>query len=136
MEALPENKPLLLFDGTCVMCNGFASFVLKNDRSEDIHFLSLQDPRVNSLLSMRNGDGLNVDSVIFLHKGKIFIKSNAALEVLRQMGGIYILGYVFKLIPRFIRDGVYTFIAKNRKRWFGTADACFIPEVKYRKRLL
>jgi len=136
MNSLPENMPILIFDGTCVMCNGFSAFVLKHDQSQSIHFISLQDERVGNIVKRFSQTTNPVDSVIFLNDGKLHIESNAALAILKKMGGMWKLFYVFKLVPRFIRDAVYKFIARNRKRWFGVAESCFIPEEKYKKRIL
>jgi predicted DCC family thiol-disulfide oxidoreductase YuxK len=81
-------------------------------------------------------DANKCDSVIYIYKDKAFIKSTAALQIAKKLGGGWPLLYGLIIIPRFIRDWVYGFIAKNRYRWFGKKDSCMIPSPELKSRFL
>jgi predicted DCC family thiol-disulfide oxidoreductase YuxK len=80
--------------------------------------------------------GGNPNSFILLEGEKIFTHSTGALRVFRQLGGIWKLLYVFIIVPRFIRDGVYNFIASNRYKWFGKKESCYMPSPELKIRFL
>lgn len=67
------------------------------------------------------------DSLVLLEHGKIYQRSTAALHIARQLPGVWPLFYVFIIIPAFIRNAVYDFIARNRYKWFGKKEACWLP---------
>jgi predicted DCC family thiol-disulfide oxidoreductase YuxK len=74
--------------------------------------------------------GLPVDelnSFILLKENKIYTKSTGALKILKSLDGILPLNYSFIIVPKILRDAVYSFIAKHRYKWFGKKDECWIP---------
>ncbi|MGR3810698.1 thiol-disulfide oxidoreductase DCC family protein [Jiulongibacter sp. NS-SX5] len=116
---------VILFDGVCNLCNSFVQFVIKEDRDKIFKFASLQSDfgqaEVAKALELAE-----VDSVILVSDHKIFIKSDAALEILKKLPRFSWL-YIFRFIPLRVRDGVYEVIAKNRYRIFGKRETCMIP---------
>lgn len=131
--AIPEGKTLVLFDGFCNLCNAAVGFILKRDKKETFYFASLSWPIADEIRDdFPKFEG--VDSILVYQKGKIFDQSSAALKITAGLGGLWPLMGVFWIIPKFIRDVVYRFIARNRYKWFGKKDACMIPEkdVSYR----
>ncbi len=127
---------VVLFDGVCNLCNGSVLFIIERDPEAKFSFASLQSPFGQSQLKKF---GLPIDKLntIFLIKGeKFFRKSDAALEIAKGMNGLWPVLYVFKIIPRFIRNFFYDLIAKNRYRWFGKQAACMVPTPELKARFI
>jgi predicted DCC family thiol-disulfide oxidoreductase YuxK len=124
---LPEGKGLILFDGHCNLCNGSVQFVIKRDPKEHFRFSSLTWPPAKTLLE-QNPSLQAVDSILFYEDGELYEKSTAALKISGKLKGLWPLMGVFYIVPRFLRDSVYDFIARNRYKWFGKKDDCKIPE--------
>jgi len=133
---LSESHPIILFDGVCNLCDGFVQFVMKRDKAGEFRFAPLQSEAGRTLLHHFNVDENVMDSVILIENGVVCNKSTAALRTVRRIGGAWGLAYVFIILPKFIRNTVYDFIAKNRYRWFGKKDACMIPTPEVRARFL
>ncbi|UOQ78000.1 thiol-disulfide oxidoreductase DCC family protein [Hymenobacter sp. 5516J-16] len=128
----------ILFDGVCNLCNGFVQFVIEHDAAGYFRFASLQSAAGQELL---RAHGLQPqtepDSVILVEGGRAHTHSAAALGVLQRLsGGWGVVGTLGKLFPRFLRDAVYRLIARNRYRWFGRQDACWLPTPELRARFL
>lgn len=128
------NKDVIFFDGICNLCNGAVNFIIDRDPKQKFQFASLQSTKAKELLPNKL---LDVDSIILLTKeGKLYNKSRAALEIAKNLSGFWFLLYIFKIIPRFISDGVYDLIAKNRYKWFGKRDTCRVPTSQLQERFL
>jgi predicted DCC family thiol-disulfide oxidoreductase YuxK len=120
-------KPIILFDGVCNLCTGSVLFTIKRDRSSKFLFASLQSSFGQSQM-VKYGLPIREFNTFFLLKGeKVYRKSDAALEVVRELSGLWPVLYVFKVVPTFIRNAVYDFVSKNRYKWFGKKDSCMIP---------
>ncbi|GAA0893173.1 thiol-disulfide oxidoreductase DCC family protein [Fulvivirga kasyanovii] len=132
-----RDKDLILFDGVCNLCNGSVSFVLDRDHARRFVFGSLQSERSKEILHSYNYDTEALNSIVVITKsGKLMTRSDAALYIARQLPGGWKLLYIFKIIPRFIRDAVYDLIAANRYKWFGRQDACRMPNPELKQRFL
>lgn len=132
--ALPSD--IILFDGVCNLCNSLVRFVIRHDRRKRISFAPLQSNEGRYLLNM-SGLTRNIpDTVVFISRGKVFIKSSAILRLVRRMGGFWILLYGFVIIPRFIRDYLYDLIARSRYRIFGKKDVCMVPTPEIKERFI
>ena len=119
------QHPVILFDGVCNLCNKSAQFIIKRDKNKKFRFAALQSAYAAKHLAGKNIVGL--DSVVLLQNDKVYTQSNAALRIAAQLEGAWPLLYVFIILPRFLRDGVYKFIAKNRYKWFGKQESCMLP---------
>jgi predicted DCC family thiol-disulfide oxidoreductase YuxK len=126
----------VLFDGVCNLCNGFVQFIIRNDKRERFHFGALQSAVAQQLLQGSDLRPQELDTVIYLRKGKTLTRSTAALQILNELGGAWSLMAVFFVVPRFIRDAVYRFIGNNRYRWFGRQESCMLPTPELRARFL
>ncbi len=134
MEA--HSNAVILFDGVCNLCNSSVQFILKRDKSGRFLFGSLQSQSGQDLLVKH---GLPVDdyaSFIYIKGDRIYTKSSGALHVLKDLGGFWRLFYVFILIPRPIRDYIYSLIANNRYGLFGRRNACMMPNDEIKSRFL
>jgi predicted DCC family thiol-disulfide oxidoreductase YuxK len=131
---LPDN-PIVLFDGVCNFCNTSVNFIMRHDRSRSILFASLQSDEGIALMQHFGKDPQNLYSIILVHRGKVYDCSTAALRIARIMGGMWrLLGWMGLAMPRFLRSGIYTWIARNRYRWFGKKETCRLPSPEERAR--
>jgi predicted DCC family thiol-disulfide oxidoreductase YuxK len=121
------DHPIVLFDGVCNLCNGAVQFIVKRDPAGVIRFASLQSSYARQRLQELGLDPDRLFSIIVISEGKARIQSDAVFEIARYLGAPWKYLRVFRIIPRPVRDGVYTFIANNRYRWFGKQDQCMVP---------
>jgi predicted DCC family thiol-disulfide oxidoreductase YuxK len=135
MKNTKEHK-ILLFDGVCNLCNSAINFVIRNDKKDIFRFTALQEEPGKSLLKKYQIDPKNTDSIVLIENGKAFVKSTAALRVSKHLNGALPLLYGLIIIPVFIRNAVYDFIAKNRYKWYGKKDSCIIPTPELKSRFL
>lgn len=131
-----KDKPIILFDGLCNLCNGAIQFVIKNDSKEKFLFSSLQGEVGQQILKKYHLPLQQLSSFVLLQDDKIYTKSSAAIKVAQQLNGIWKCFYIFNIVPLFIRDGVYNWIAKNRYKWFGKKESCLIPSKNLEQRFL
>ena len=122
-----KNKRIILFDGVCNLCNGGVQFVLKKDKNNIFNFSSLQSEFGQKKLLELNFDSTNFYSFLYLKDDKVYTKSSAALQVCKELSGPIKLLSIFLIVPKFIRDLIYSLIAKNRYKWFGKQDSCWLP---------
>lgn len=131
-----EEKKIVLFDGVCNLCNRSVQFIIKRDHHKQFHFASLQGKTGQQLLAQFHLPADNLNSFILIENGTLYRKSSAALRVCRKLGGAWPLLYGFIIVPAFIRDAVYSLIAKNRYKWFGKTESCMIPAPGLKERFL
>ena len=127
---------IILFDGVCNLCNGAVNFVIKRDPRNVFKFTPLQEKQGVLLLKKHAVDSRKLDSIVLIENGNVYIKSSAALRIARKMSNLWPLFFVLLIIPSFIRDGVYDFIAKNRYKWFGKKEQCMIPTPGMKEKFL
>ncbi len=130
-----NSKTVLFFDGSCGLCNRSVKFVLRKEKKSELIFSALQSEFAKKTLQPFNLEG-KLDSMVFLENGKIHLQSSAALRVTKYLKGLWPLMMIFIIVPPFIRNGIYNYIAKNRITWFGTADYCEMMTPELRKRFL
>jgi predicted DCC family thiol-disulfide oxidoreductase YuxK len=118
-DKIKVRKYIILFDGTCKLCNNVVRFISKNDSRKIFCFIPLESEKASEFLSRYNQNNVNKGSVLLIQDEKIFTKSDAVLNILKCLDGLWPLFYVFIIVPGFIRDPVYDIIAKYRYRWFG-----------------
>ena len=100
-------------------------------------FTALQSDIGKQLIEAHNIDISKIDSILLYTPNKgITYKSTAALKVAKLLGFPQNLMNVFFIIPSFIRDWVYDYIAKNRYKWYGKKDACMIPTPELKSKFL
>ncbi len=131
-----NSQPIILFDGICNLCDGAVQFVIKHDPENQFLFASLQSEPGQRLLKQFKLPVENFNSFILIQDEKVYSKSTGALKVARQIKGVWSWLYIFIIIPAFIRDAVYTWIAQNRYKWFGKKEACMIPTPELKARFL
>lgn len=131
-----KQNDVILFDGVCNLCNGAITFIIKRDKKNHYRFAALESDIGKMYLKKHNIDPLKIDSIILIRGERAFIKASAALRIAQKMSGLWPLLYVFIIIPRFISNGVYDYIARNRYQWFGKEESCMIPTPALREKFL
>ena len=125
---------VVFFDGVCTLCQRSVRYLLKHDKKKILKFASLQGECAKKIL---NAEQLkNLESLLFYNKKTLHKKSDAVLELCKVLGGGHKLLLVGYLLPKFLRDGLYGFIAKNRYRWFGQQEHCMVPTKDIQDRFL
>lgn len=123
-RALPDH--LILFDGVCNLCNGAVRFIIQRDRRQIFHFATLQSETARRLLG---ADGTeDAITLVYWRHGRPLVRSTAALHVARELSGAWPLAYGLILVPRFLRDALYNYVARNRYRWYGRRETCMLPD--------
>lgn len=131
-----KQQPVILFDGVCNFCNGLVNFVIKRDKNAVIKFAPLQSEKGRLFLKQYHLPTEVIKSFVFIEDGKAYTQSTAALRVCRHLNTLWPLCYGFIIIPKFIRDGLYNWIASNRYKWFGVREQCMVPSAEVRTRFL
>lgn len=131
-----SSKVLVLFDGVCNLCNGAVQFIIKRDPAGKIIFASLQSDYAASQLKKFGMDSGSLYSIIVIENGSMKERSDAILSIASHLTGIWPLLRVFRILPRFIRDGLYNLVATYRYRVFGKQDSCMIPTPALRARFI
>jgi predicted DCC family thiol-disulfide oxidoreductase YuxK len=131
-----NTAPIILFDGVCNLCNASIQYVIKHDPDQLFRFASLQGQTGQQLLKEYDLTENDLNSFVLIRDKKAYTRSTAALYVARELKGSIKLLYGFIIVPPFIRNAVYDFIAKNRYKWFGKKDSCMIPTADLQSRFL
>jgi predicted DCC family thiol-disulfide oxidoreductase YuxK len=131
-----NKSDVILFDGICNFCNSTINFIIQRDKNKLIRFAPLQSEAGRQLLAAFNLSTTEFHSFIYIENGKVFTESTAALRVCKKLTALWPLLYGFIIVPKFIRNGIYKWIAKNRYKWFGQKDQCMIPSPEIRNRFL
>ena len=131
-----DHSLVILYDGECGLCDHFVQFVLKRDHRGIFRFAALQSPRAKEMLRQAGSTDGDLSTVVLLIDGRPYLRSTAALMVLRQLGGAIALLGSFGLVPTPLRDFVYRLVAKNRHRWFPKNDSCRLPTASEKQRFL
>jgi len=119
---------IVLFDGLCNFCNSAVWFIIKRDRQERFKFAAIQSDVGQSYLKQYNIQSKRIDSIVYIKDNRCVIRSTAVLNILKDLGGLWTLSYVFIFVPRFFRDFVYNTVAKSRFMIFGKKDSCLSPK--------
>lgn len=130
------EKKVILFDGVCNLCNGAITFIIQRDKKDIFRYAPLQSAIGRELAAQHHIDLDKVDSIILVTTGKAVSKSTAALRIAQDLAAGWPLLSIFLIVPPFLRNWVYDFIARNRYKWFGKKDACMIPTPELKNKFL
>ena len=136
MTKVQDRYDIVLFDGVCNLCNQAIDFIMQNDPRGRFKFGALQDEKTQELLAPYEVAKDYLDSIVLVRKNRIFYKSRAALEIARNLKGLWPLLYIFIIIPNFLRNPLYDWIARNRYKWFGKKETCRLPTPEEKERFL
>ena len=130
------RQPIIIFDGVCNLCEFSVRFIIKNDRQEKFKFVAAQSQRGMDFQRLYGVDTLMDGSVILLKDNQAYVKSDAAVEIAKDLDCPWNVLQIFKFIPKSARDFIYSIILKNRYRWFGKKNECLLPDNNIRERFL
>ena len=134
---LPKNKQLILFDGVCNLCNTSIQYVIKHDKKNLFLFTPLQSDIGQNIIKTYKIDSKKTDSILLYSTNNgLSTKSTAALKVAKHLGFPRNLMSVCFIVPAFIRNWVYDYIAKNRYKWYGKKETCMIPTPELKAKFL
>ena len=132
-----KTKKIILFDGVCNLCNSSVQFVIKRDVNDVFQFAALQSETGKRLLTERNIDTQEIDSIILIEPNiAYYTKSTAALEIGKHLKGLKVISSILLWLPESLRNIVYDFIARNRYKWYGKKDNCMIPSEELKSKFI
>ena len=131
-----KDPYIIIFDGECSFCNGLVNFIIKHDPGALFAFTPLHSSLARSLISEYKLEEFEDDTVVLIKERKAYIKSEAVLELAKELEGLWFLPWIFGRIPKSFRDYLYTLIAKNRYKIFAKRESCRIPSEDISSRFL
>jgi len=140
---VPDQSPhpIVLYDGVCGLCNRLNQFLLKRDRHDRLRFASLQSSLAESLTLRHGANPNDLDTVYVVvdHNRPtehLLSRSDAIIYVLTQLGGIWKVMGLAKVLPKTLRNIAYNIVARNRYAVFGKLDSCMLPDPKNKEKFL
>jgi len=125
---------IVYFDGVCGLCNKSVDFIIRHDKKKKLLFTPLQGETAK--LNLHSTVLESFDSILFQQNNQLYYKSDAAIKIMYTIGGLWKSVIILFIFPKFIRDAVYSFIAKYRYKWFGKKESCRIPTKDEREQFL
>lgn len=135
-QARPAGDAVIVFDGVCVLCNGWVQFLLRHDHARRYRFAAMQSTSGRDLLAAHGLDPGDPASFLLIDGGHAFVDTDAIRRVVTGLGGAWRFAHLIAWVPRALRDGLYRQIARNRYRWFGRREHCYLPDAAERGRFL
>lgn len=136
VPAFPDDRPIIVFDGHCVLCSRWAEFVLEHDRQGLYRLLPAQTPLGHALYMHLALDPQDYETNVLIADGVAWFKSEGSIRMAEGLGFPWSLARLVRLLPLAVRDKLYDVVARNRFRLFGRRDLCFTPKQDYRDRFL
>jgi predicted DCC family thiol-disulfide oxidoreductase YuxK len=135
-DALSADHPVIVFDAECVLCSANAQLVLRHDRHHHFRLASMQGEVGTALYKRFGMDPANPDSLILVQGDELLRDSSAVLAIYAALGWPWRAMSAFYLVPRWLRDPVYRWIARNRYRLFGRRQTCWLPNSEHARYVL
>ena len=131
-----KNKHVIIFDGLCNFCNGSVNFIIARDSNAIFLFTPVQSQTAKSLMSKHKISDIGNDTFILIKHKIHFLRTDAALEIAKDLDGYWYLFRIFKILPKSFRDWFYNIFAKYRYKMFGKKDTCMIPTDNIKSRFI
>lgn len=109
-----KNK-IVFFDGDCAMCQGWVHWLIQRDTKKQLFFAPLNSNLGTSFINKYFNLQAPPDSILFFDGIRMHTQSEAVIEIGLLLPFYNYLAIIIKFIPKFIRNGIYSTIAKNRK---------------------
>jgi len=136
VPSFPDDRPILVFDGHCILCSGFVQLILRRDRERRFRFLTAQSPLGAALYRHYGLHPTDYETNILIEHGLAWIKSEGTLRILERLGLPWSLIALGRVLPLPICDRLYEVIARNRLRWFGVRPSCYLTDPSEADRFL
>lgn len=131
-----EGRQIIIFDGICHFCNGAINFIIRHDPKGLFVFAPMQSHVALKLIEEYGAEDVGVDTFLLIKNGTCYYRTDAALEIAKELTGLWSIFRIFSVIPKDIRDYFYRAFARNRYLLFGKKDVCMIPTADIRGRFL
>jgi predicted DCC family thiol-disulfide oxidoreductase YuxK len=132
----PDEHPIIIFDGYCALCSGWANFVLRHDRRGAYRLLSAQSPLGRALYVHYGLHPQDYETNILIADGCAWFKSEGSIRMAEGLGWPWKLVGILRVLPQGLRDRLYEFVARNRLRFFGKRETCYVPDSSFADRFL
>jgi predicted DCC family thiol-disulfide oxidoreductase YuxK len=136
VPSFPDDRPVIVFDGMCVMCSRFAQIVMSRDSTGRFRLLAAQSALGAALYRHYGLDPVNYETNVLIEDGRAYFKSEASLRILERLGLPWSLARLGRMLPLGVRDWLYGVVAHNRLKWFGVREQCFVAAPEQRDRFL
>lgn len=133
---LKPGETVVLFDGVCKLCNGWARFLIRHDHDRRVRLAAVQSPEGQALLAWAGLPLDQFDTLAVIRDRHYWERSEAVFEIIAQLPARWRPLLLLRAIPRFLRDWAYDRIARNRYRLFGKYDTCLLPDPDHEQRFL
>lgn len=133
---IQQHHHIVLFDGECNLCSGWVKFLIQRDPQGQFSFCAVQSRTGKMLLQYCGLPTDSIETMVFIHCGKPFVRSAGCLEVLKCLPVPWRWLSVLLVIPTSIRDWFYNLIARNRYRVWGKSSLCLMPSTETQGRFL
>lgn len=133
---LQRGHAVIVFDGVCVLCNGWVRFLLRHDRHGRYRFAAMQGESGRALLTAHGLDADDPVSFLLIEGGVAWTDTDAIVRVLSGLGGAWRIAALLRVLPKALRDRLYRGLARNRYRVFGRYEQCVIPAPEQAARFL
>lgn len=127
---------IIIYDSICILCVNSVIFIIKRDKQGKFKFVNAQSKLGKKLLEKHHSFTNELDTMVLIKDNQAYIKSDAVLNIAKELDGYWKYLYIFKIIPKFIRDKIYIYIAKNRYKFFGKKDVCHVKTKDIENRFL
>ena len=141
IDALPDipwdgKRPLIVFDGVCVLCSGFINWVIRNDKEHQFLFTTAQSELGQALYQQLDMDMNDFETNLVIIGGDFFIRFQAFFIVCHVIGWPWRLFNLFDFLPTIVLDWIYERIKRNRFSVFGRREVCLVPDPALKTRFI
>ena len=136
VPAFPDDRPIVIFDGHCVLCSRFARFLLRQDKQAIFRLMAAQSPTGQALYRHYDLDPVRFETNILLEGGCASFKSTGIIRLFTLLGFPWSLCRILKIVPPALLDRLYECVARNRLRWFGARSVCFVADPVHQERFI
>ena len=131
-----DSNPIIVFDGYCALCSGWANFVLKHDKAKNYRLLSAQSALGQAIYAHYGMDTKDFETNLLIANGRVWLKSEGSIRMAEGLGFPWRVAGLARVLPLAWRDKLYGFVARNRFAWFGRRNTCYLPTVEHQDRFL
>ncbi|MFH2132978.1 MAG: DCC1-like thiol-disulfide oxidoreductase family protein [bacterium] len=133
---MDANRKIVIFDGICNLCNAGVNFVIKRDPTGVFSFTPMQSDISQKLIKQYHAAAFDFDTFLLIKNGVCYERSDAIMEIMKDLTGYWSILRFFSFVPKPIRDYFYNLVARNRYQLFGKRNHCMVPTQDIRKRFI
>jgi len=126
--------PIIFFDGDCALCNRIVQFILNHEKNQQLYFSPLNSEFALKFFEENLAGDINPNTFYFYNGSILLNRSIAAIALIPYLKWYIQPFRIFRIIPICLRDRIYNWIAKRRRKW--AISTCVFPEAENNKRFL